>query len=228
MDHIHLAPRKWSNAELRRFAALFSGSVVNVSAWRDEDKEGMKYRSYFFNAKSYSLTNYDSDMRGFQGQQDEIFLNLEKILPDELVENFDVVFNHTTLEHIYDFWTAFQNLCAMSRDIVIIVVPFVQQMHANYGDFWRFTPQAIKHMFEEQGLEVAYLSFNNGFRDSVYIFCIASKQPSRWRQKLPFRTTYIDESFPHLSEPFAGCNAIHSNWKTTLKGWLISSFSFRK
>lgn len=228
MDHIHTAPRKWSNTELRKFAGLFEGDVVNVSAWRDEDKEGKKYRSYFGKAESYSITNYDAEKRGFQGQEGETFLDLEKVLPEELVEKFDVVFNHTTLEHIYDFRTAFQNLCAMSRDIVIVVVPFVQQMHADYGDFWRFTPQALKHMFEEQGLEVAYLSFNNGFKDSVYLFCIASKKPSKWRQKLPFQTSYVDENFQHLPEPFAGCNAIHSNWKTSVKGWWISTFGSRK
>ena len=40
-------PRRWSNTELRRFAHLFGGPAVNVSAWQDRDKEGGFYRQYF-------------------------------------------------------------------------------------------------------------------------------------------------------------------------------------
>lgn len=223
-DRIHQVPRHWSNFELKKVAGLFSGAVVNVSGWKDADKEGRSYKSYFASANSYTITNFDADKRGLQGIDDEIFLNLENELPSELRERFDVVFNHTTLEHIYDFKTAFSNMCAMSRDVVLIVVPFLQQMHADYGDFWRFTPQALHRMFKDEGFEVAYMSSNNDFRASVYVFCIATKKPDHWRDHFPFKVEFTDPAFPHLKEPFAGCNAIHSNWKTALKGWLISTF----
>lgn len=228
IDRIHKVPRIWSNAELRRFAHLFIGRVVNVSAWRDEDKEGGRYRSYFSSAESYVLTNFDADKRGLQGTNDEIFLDLEQPLRSELVASFDVVFNHTTLEHIYDFRAAFKNLCAMSKDVVIVVVPFVQQMHADYGDFWRFTPQALVRMFKDEGLEVGYLSFNSDFGSSVYVMCIATKNPGQWAGKLPFDIEYVDQAFTHLNEPFAGSNSIHSNWKMALKGWWISTFGAKK
>jgi len=219
-ERVHRVPRLWSNLELSKFAPLFSGAVVNVSAWRDEDKNGNTYRDYFSNASEYFLTNFDADKRGFQGSNGEIFLDLEEPLPKELQSRFDVVFNHTTLEHIYDFRTAFRNLCCMTKDIVIIVVPFLQQMHADYGDYWRFTPQALHRMFEDEGLDVAYLSFNNDFRSSVYVFCIATKNPGRWRSHFSFNPSYVDPVFSHLPEPFAGSNAIHANWKTALRGWL--------
>jgi hypothetical protein len=48
-------------------AHFFTGNVCNVSAWRDQDKQGGTYKEYFSNAKSYSVTNYhDSEARGFQ------------------------------------------------------------------------------------------------------------------------------------------------------------------
>ncbi|MCV0371472.1 hypothetical protein [Filomicrobium sp.] len=222
-DKIHRVPRLWSNRELRKFAPIFKGmSIVNVSAWRDEDKEGGTYRNYFSGASEYSVTNFDADKRGFQGGDGEIFLNLEKSLPSELQSRFDVVFNHTTLEHVYEFRTAFRNLCDMSKDVVIVVVPFLQQMHADYGDYWRFTPQALHRMFEDEGFEVAHLSFNNDFQSSVYVFCIATKNPDQWRSHFSFSPNYADASFSHLPEPFAGSNAVHSNWRTALQGWLIS------
>lgn len=62
----------------------------------------------------------------------------------ELIGKYDVVFNHTTLEHIFKVEKASQNLCLMSKDIVIVIVPFLQEQHAEYGDYWRFTPLTIK------------------------------------------------------------------------------------
>lgn len=174
-------PRIWSNSELKKFAHLFYGDIVNVSGWQDKDKEGGDYRDYFSNKKTYSITNFIAEARGFQGMEDEIFLDLEKGLPIELENKYDVVFNHTVLEHIFNIDKAFTNLCQMSRDIVIIVVPFLQQMHADYGDYWRMTPLAVIKMFEKNGLKVLYLSFNDHPGASVYLFAIASKNPNKWK-----------------------------------------------
>lgn len=206
-DRIHRLPRQWSNQELARYAHLFSGDIVNVSGWKDVDKEGGHYRDYFSRASSYTITNFKAEARGFQGLENEIFLDLEQALSDELKERFDVVFNHTTLEHIYDFRTAFANLCAMSKDVVILVVPFLQQFHSDYGDFWRFSPLALKRMFEEQNMDLLYLSFNSHKTSSVYIFAIAAKQPERWRQHFNYTFSYRDPNGSG-AEPYIGCHAI--------------------
>ena len=206
LDKIHRAPRFWSNSELKKFAYLFEGNIVNVSAWKDEDKEGNSYSDYFTNKKTYTITNFLSERRGFQGRADEIFLDLEGELPSSLIGKFDVVFNHTTLEHIFNFEFAFKNLCKLSKDIVILVVPFLQQMHSDYGDFWRFSPQAIVKLFQINSYDIAYLSFNNQRNTSVYIFVIATKQKRRWLGKFPFDYSFIDSDFVGLDEPYAGCN----------------------
>ena len=142
MDRKARVARIWSNEELERFAPHLTGHIVNVSGWNDHDKEKRYYSEYFSNKQSYTITNFDSNARGFQGKNNEIFLDLTSRLPNELISKFDVVFNHTVLEHIFDIHQAFANLCAMSKDFVILIVPFLQPMHANYGDFWRFTPFA--------------------------------------------------------------------------------------
>ena len=166
-NRIHKVPRVWSNNELRKFAPLFSGDVVNISGWKDIDKEGNYYKDYFAKANSYTITNFESDKRGYQGKENEIYLDLEKPLPGYLLNNYDVAFNHTTLEHIYNASYAFENICKMSKDVVILVVPFLQQMHSDYGDYWRFTPEAILKMFNNQGLSVAYLNFNDHHKSVV-------------------------------------------------------------
>lgn len=175
--------RVWSNSELKKMADLLTGRVCNISAWEDKDKEGSYYRKYFCNANSYSITNYeDKDARGSQGNiNDEILLNLENTLDEKLINKFDVVFNHTTLEHIFEINAAFKNICLMTTDIAIIVVPFLQETHGGYGDYWRFTPQSIDKLFKKNGMETIYISANEQSKDSIYIFAVGSKNADKWQ-----------------------------------------------
>jgi hypothetical protein len=179
-NHQFREPRKWSNVELRKISACLSGSVVNVSAWRDCDKEGGTYQyDYFRASSSYWTTNWRADACGFQGdRENEIYLDLETDLPFDLRRRFDVVFNHTTLEHVFDVQKAFENLCEMSKDVVIVVVPFLQEQHGAYGDYWRFTPWCLKRLFERNGIPVAYISTNDGPTDSIYVFAVGARDAS--------------------------------------------------
>lgn len=178
--------RKWSNDQLRLFGCLFTGAVVNVSGWRDEDKQGGKYSDYFPAKLSYTITNCDGEC-GFQNNKGELKLDLTDDLPAELRGAFDVVFNHTTLEHIYDFQKAFKNICDLSRDVAILVVPFSQTEHyvSDFGDYWRFAPMAMRRMFQANGMEVLYEAANNHANAAVYLFYVASKQPNNWQGKIP-------------------------------------------
>lgn len=176
-------PRIWSNQELKKFSGLFSGNVVNVSAWMDRDKQGKRYKEYFTSASDYWITNHADKSKGFhKGLDNQIALDLEKALPDELHGRFEVVFNHTVLEHVFDCNRAFANLCNLSSDIVIVVVPFIQHQHAAYGDYWRFTPECIERLFKVNGLELLYINFNDGPNQSIYLFAIGSKHAGKWSE----------------------------------------------
>jgi len=212
--------RSWSNKELKKFSSRFEGDIINVSAWKDEDKEGDFYKNYFPNAKSYSLSNYKHEARGFQGKDGEIFLDLTKELPSELQEKYDVVFNHTTLEHIFEIDIAFKNLCLMSKDLVIIVVPFLQEMHADYGDYWRFTPLALKKLFEKNGLEMAYVSYNEDPGSSVYIYAMASKVKGKWDFKKPF-SYKAKRNILCSFEGFVACRSIQNSFIYRLCCWIF-------
>jgi len=180
------AARLWSNEEIRRLAPLFDGDVVNVSGWDDRDKAGSTYQTYFTAAKSYSITNYQGES-GFQGAPGEIPLDLESPLDQTLEGRFDLAFNHTTLEHVFDVFTAFENICRMTRDAVMFVVPFAQVEHytSSFGDYWRFTPQAAKRLCEKNGLAVVYQAVNTDPGGAIYVLTVGSKQPERWRGRLP-------------------------------------------
>ena len=179
-------PRVWSNNELKKVARLFRGEVVNISGWKDEDKEGSYYKKYFINASHYSITNFAGE-RGSNGSEDEIFLNLSDTLPSKLSRKFDVCFNHSTLEHIYDVKTAFSNICEMSKDIVIVVVPFSQEQHEtdSFKDFWRFTPTCLRYLFSDNGFETIYEAESPYSKSGVYLLFVASRRADFWKNKLP-------------------------------------------
>jgi hypothetical protein len=213
VDKEYRVPRIWSNKELKKFSQLFLGDVLNVSGWQDKDKEGGFYKDYFRNAASYTISNFRADTEGLQGYPNEFFLDLTKPLPDPaLVGKYDVAFNHTTLEHVYEFHTAFNNICALSRDIVIIVVPWLQPMHTNYGDYWRFSPQAIEKMFAANGFTVLYSSFNTEPRSSVYVFAIASRHPEKWQDTIHQRTSTPATTRLTAGDNQAGYRAISNSY----------------
>jgi len=179
-------PRLWSNDELKKFGYLFKDDIINVSAGDDADKEGGCYRDYFPASTSYTISNY----KEFRVEDyKEIELDLGVRLPDNssLIGGFDVVFSHTVLEHIYDIRTAVANLCRISRDVIISVVPFLQAFHhietdspMSYHDYWRLSPYALRQMFKENGFETIYINWNNDPLGNIYIFHIASKKPQYW------------------------------------------------
>lgn len=220
IDKKFRVPRLWSNRELKKFGDLFSGSVVNVSGWRDQDKEGKTYKDYFSSCSEYWITNYKTEARGFQGDlKNEIFLDLTSELEKSLYEKFDVVFNHTALEHIFEISTAFANLCRISKDIVIVIVPFLQEEHGGYGDFWRFSPQCVDMLFRKNGLETVYLNYNDASDASIYIFAIGAKNKEKWNNLLIDPNNKISTVWE--SKEALGSNIIGNSIITRLKGKIM-------
>lgn len=201
--------RRWSNQQLERYGKLFKGSILNVSGWKDEDKEGRKYADYFPNKENYLISNI-SGARGASGINNEIILNLENDLDQSLQQSFDVVFNHTTLEHVFSIEKAFKNICDLSRDIVIVIVPFMQIEHFEHGsylDYWRFTRFSLQEMFRKNNYKLLYLSSNYNPVFPVYYFCIATRNPEKWGDTFGSITNYS------LDTENKKCNPLDENLK---------------
>lgn len=204
-------PRIWSNKILAEISSLFDGDIINVSGWKDQDKQGNFYKDYFPNATSYSISNFISEARGFQGNmENEFYLDLEKPLDKSLKQKYDVVFNHTVLEHVYEVQKAFQNLCLMSKDIVIVVVPFLQEQHAEYGDYWRFTPLTLKKLFEQNSKELIYINYNDVPKQSIYILAIGSSKKNKWESIINKKNNQLH------NQKHIGINHIRNSILTTL------------
>lgn len=183
-------PRAFSNLLLRQYGKEFPGDIINVSGWDDRDSEGGYYREYFPIHKRYVVSNFAIADKGYGSMKtqgvEEISLDLEQSLRPELKGAFDVVFNHTTLEHIPAFETAFANLCVMSRDAVILVVPLLQQIHIapTFDDYWRPTALGIHDLFRKNGLTPLVITTNDQPFYPVYCFAIAVRDPKKYAGRI--------------------------------------------
>ena len=85
----------------------------------------------------------------------------------------------------------------MSKDIVILVLPFAQMMHENESlkDYWRFTPSALSKMYENNGLEVIYRNVNNDINAGIYLFFVGAKNPDKWENNLFHNNKLEDVGF---------------------------------
>ncbi|MFC1658646.1 hypothetical protein ACFL1D_04575 [Candidatus Omnitrophota bacterium] len=187
-DRRYILPRLWSNTILTGICPFFSGEIINVSGWDDRDKQGGSYRKYFTNATAYHISNYAGE-RGLADASAQTDFQIDLSLPvsSEYIERFDVVFNHTTLEHIFEVKIAFDNLCKMSRDIVIVIVPFAQELHfkASFGDYWRFTPISLRRLFQENKFSVIFEAVSPFKNAGIYLLFVASRHPEKWHGKMP-------------------------------------------
>lgn len=111
-----------------------------------------------------------------------IYLNLDEPLPHELRAAFDVAFSHTVVEHVFDPHRTFNTIAALSRDVVVTVVPFSQGVHytRSYGDYIRLTPHFLKRFFEEHEFTVLLSVSNDQPFLPVYTVFIASRHPERY------------------------------------------------
>lgn len=189
IDKNEISPRLFSNKMLRKYAPLFNGNIINVSGWDDRDREGGHYKDYFKNANDYYISNGPVKDKGTSSATNipnTLEIDLEKDLPDDLVGRFDVVFNHTTLEHIFDVQRAFSSICKLSKDTVILVVPMMQNLHIveSYGDYWRMTPISIAKMFLKNNFTPIVIDSNDQPFAPIYCFAIAVKDVKKYEEKI--------------------------------------------
>ena len=78
---------------------------------------------------------------------------------------FDLVVCTQVLEHVPHFWKAIGGLYQLVRPggIVIFTVPFAYVFHPFPGDFWRYTPMGVLHLFESSGFAICNF-VSNGYR----------------------------------------------------------------
>ncbi len=165
--------RLWSNDRLREIGTAVRDceSMINVSGWRDGDKEGGHYRDYFPSVSLYHVSNHPGDAEKGVDAKTDREIDLDRELAPELEGRYDIVLNHTVLEHVPRPAFSFEQLGKLAAKVLVTVVPFKQAMHfspGNFGDYYRFSPMAMRDCFARAGMQVVHESANEGI-DTIYL-----------------------------------------------------------
>lgn len=174
--------RLWSNDILKENIPKLKNynSVINVSGWKDSDKEGGKYKDYFHNDVVYKISNYPDDKEKGISDINDIEIDLGKQLPSELEYKFDVAFNHTVLEHVMNPEFAFDQISKLTKDVLITVIPWKQALHFNpgqFGDYYRISPFTMRRFYEKNNFTIMFETYSPSYAPDTYLLYIGSRKP---------------------------------------------------
>lgn len=177
-------PRSWSNDELRFVLSHCpkGARIVNVSGWQDRDKEGGLYKDYFPTPALYHISNYEGDAARGAAAQTDLVIDLTKSLSVAYENQYDIVFNHTVLEHLEDPTFAFAQIGKLTTDLIVTVVPFKQKLHFEYGmfgDYYRFTPFSMRRLHAQNGFSVLYEAYTPRPSLDVYLLYVGARDVAR-------------------------------------------------
>ncbi len=178
--------RIYSNNLLKEYLKYFGGNIINVSGWEDSDKQGGFYIDYYNDVKSYTISNIDGingTPKARKGGIEYIYLDLDNPIDDGFNGLYDVVFNHTVLEHIFSLFNALEVITSLSKDVIITIVPFSQPVHYtdSYGDYHRITPRFLEQYFSKKGYTTILSDYNDQPFSHIYVINISTKFPDKYK-----------------------------------------------
>lgn len=132
-QQINVGPRclDWDS----RYVSLFPGC-----------KELVNYQ-YADSKLTYSEKDGVQFLIGDLGLFDEGYLNSHP--------KFDLLINTQVFEHVPHFWKAMKGIALLTKPggYVHMTVPFAYRFHPFPGDFWRYSPMGLLHLFESSGFD---------------------------------------------------------------------------
>lgn len=77
-------------------------------------------------------------------------------------ERFDITFSHNALEHMPEPFAVAQNMHDLLRPggLVLAKTVFACHHHASPSDYWRFTDEGLRYIFEKAGFETVEYGYD--------------------------------------------------------------------
>jgi hypothetical protein len=123
------------------FAPRVSGKLLNIGAGPASEKY---HHEIMFGADEYHTLEPDASMRC-------TFVASATDMKPVASEYYDWVISAAVVEHVDDPWAAAREHLRATKPggYLYVVAPFAQVMHPapSFGDYWRFTPQGMAHLF---------------------------------------------------------------------------------
>jgi SAM-dependent methyltransferase len=123
--------------------------------------------------------------------------------------SFDTALSMHVLEHVREPWTAITQMARILRPggMAIVSVPFVYPHHADPHDYFRFSEDGIRSLFERAGMEIVLCSKFGGWwavqgETFKQRFVSPYRGPHpRWKRRLKDVVEWICAAFNHLCLP---------------------------
>ena len=128
-------------------AEKIHGDLLDLGAGSSKNKE-----LYLKHAKTYTAFDIDP--------QPNIDIVGDVLDPDISDESYDTIISNQVIEHVRKPWVAAEQIARMLRPggTCIVTVPFMLGYHAHPHDYFRYTENGLRSLFEDAGLEVELCS----------------------------------------------------------------------
>lgn len=132
---------------------------ANVRAWVSKMVDELDIQSPVLEVGSYNENGTVRDLfpepyLGIDMQAGNGVDEVKDVLTCHFAEEFNAIVCFETLEHVTKPWTAVERMARWLKPdgYLIVSAPFQHFIHDYPGDYWRFTDQGLRVLFEEAGL----------------------------------------------------------------------------
>jgi SAM-dependent methyltransferase len=127
--------------------------VLEIGSKKYKDHADLGLREFFLRKKKNKINFVGCDVSEGEGVDVVVDVSLPRsqVAARLSGKTFDTIFCVSVMEHIPNIFSAASNIQSILRagGSFFISVPFVFRYHGYPGDFWRFTPEAVEHLFPE-------------------------------------------------------------------------------
>lgn len=135
-------------AEVARFAKSADGELLDFGC-------GSKpYKSLFSRCKSYTGVDFENTGHEHSNELIDVFYDGRQLPFED--DSFDVILCTEVLEHLFTPSVLLGELARVLKPggKLFLTCPFTWELHEVPFDYARYTPFAIRHLFQEAGLRV--------------------------------------------------------------------------
>lgn len=143
--------------------------ILNVGAKGDINKDF----SWITELAKSEVFNLEYDLNFVENTEHSFFGDICSC-PQIKNNSFDIVFIYNVLEHTKEPWEAAKECLRICKKngVIISGAPFSWYYHQHPIDFWRFTHEGLKYLFERSG---SVETINSGFKDVCW--AVKKQQP---------------------------------------------------
>ena len=165
---------------IQKLAPRMSGPILEIGSKRYGGPPiSYNYRTLFPAATSY--VGVDAEAGEGVDVVVDMTTDIEALRKQVGAAPFRSVICLSVLEHVRDIFRFARNVEALVAEggMVILSVPFAWEIHAYPGDYWRFTPEAIRYLFPAFDFDLHLSQVHTDWGRTMSLDAVGS-DPNRW------------------------------------------------